>query len=512
MSSTAAPGHTFPSPYDRYLAPLLLAAAVFVIVFGVELFHFGLSIDEEAATYVTDTVRIALAQGRWGISLALLCMPNIGPIPLISTLLFGAGLLFATRRAFDDFALTRAQAFVFAAVHVAFPVWLHIVQFSTIAGIVGLGIAAAVAGARAAVAGSLTARFVGALLIAYAVSVYQTLGIYCALYVVFALYARLVQHGEPLTSRTAIRSLVKAVATVLAGLVLYTVIQRTALFVTGTKTEYIDVYLHPERFRREPLSALHDIAIYVGQLVGGRHPAYLGWGVAVLLPAWMGLLPIGGRDGTASVRRHWLGVLTVAAIGVALVAVPTVMSIATLPLRAYVALPLLAAWLASRVTFRAGTRLAVLHAAVIAYFVLVTGAISARLFYSDDVVHNADAALTQQLMARMDLAALQAGMSAPIPFTIVGARGFPFAGEITRSEQFGASFYEQDDGNVYRVAYYMQLQGHPPLQPIWLGHRQDLVAPAKAMPTWPADGAVQVVNGVVVIKLGAPTQAELKTD
>lgn len=500
---------------DRYIAPLLLGAAVFLLVYGVELFDFGLSIDEEAATYVTDTVRIALAQGRWGISLTLLCLPNIGPIPIVSTLMFGAGLLYATWRAFHDFSLGRTQAFVFAAVHVAFPMWLHIVQFSTIAGIVGLGLAAAAAGGHLALHGSVRMKLVAALLIAYAVSVYQTLGVYCAMYVLLALHADAIARGHRLLGRETARAFAAAAATLLGGLVLYSVIQKVSLAASGTETAYIDGFVQVGRLATEPGPALRDVVDYVVQLLAGRHPAYVGWGPAILFLSWLGLVPLGLMRRSAERRgelRRWLGMLLVALAGVVLVALPTIVTVATLPLRGYVALPLFAAWLASRVPSQFGTPLGTLHAVAVAYFVVVAAAISSRLFYSDQVVHNADAALTQQLMSAMDRVAAENGIKGPIPFSLVGSRSFSFAGELVRIEQFGASFYEQDEGNVYRVAYYMQLQGHPPLQPIWLGHRPELVPAAKAMPIWPEEGSVQVVNGVVLVKLGPPTNAQFKSN
>jgi len=484
---------------------------MFLATYGVELFSFGLSIDEEAATYVTDNVQSALGQGRWGISLILLMTPSIGAIPMIATLLFGAGLLYATWRGFHDFALSRSQAFVFAVVHIGFPMWLHIVQFSTLAGSFGIGLAAAVTGAHWALQPSLGRRAAAALLIAFAMSVYQTLSLYCALYVVIGLHAAFVASGQRPVAFIRQRA-VGAVATVLAAGVLYVVIQKIGLAALNVKIAYIDGFVQVDRLVREPVAAWKAILEYAGLLLGGKHPAYLGRGVAVLLLRWIGLAPVAPPDPRAEPPRlfvAWLAALLVTLVGVALLLVPTIMSVATLPLRAYVALPLLAAWLASRATFPAGSKAAYLQYVLLAYFALVSAAISSRLFYSDQVVHNADAALTQQLLPVIQRAAADAHIAGATPFSLVGSHRVNITGQLMRTEQFGASFYEQDGGNVYRVAYLMQLQGSDPLHPIWLSQRPDLVPAAKAMPIWPADGSVGVVNGVVLVKVGDPTYEQL---
>lgn len=491
----------------------MLAAIVFLVTYGVELFDFGLSIDEEAATYVTDNVQSALGQGRWGISLILLCIPSLGAIPLIASLLFGLGLLYATWRAFEDFALSRRQAYVFAAIHVAFPMWLHIVQFSTLASSFGIGLAAAAAGAGLAAHGTGWRRVLGALLIAFAISVYQTLALYSSLYVVFCLYAVLIQQNGGRPTKAFWRQAGGALLALAASAVLYVVIQKLGLWALQTKISYVDVFFQADRLLREPGPASRAILEYVWLLASGRHSAYLGWGGAVMFLPWLGLLPIAlpGRD-TDRKREFssWLWVLVVAAIGLAILAVPTVLSVATLPLRAYVALPLLAGWLASRVTFAPWTKPAYLHAAALGYFVLVSASISARLFYSDQVVHNADVALTHQLMHAIERTADKSATGGAVPFALVGTRRYGFDGQLKRTEQFGASFYEQDGGNVYRVAYFMKIQGAEMFQPVWLGHRPELIPAAKQMPIWPADGSVRLVNGVVLVKIGHPTPEQLK--
>jgi hypothetical protein len=509
LPAAANPARTLPS--DIGYGPVLLAIAMFVLVYGVEIFSFGLSIDEEIATFLADQGQTWVQQGRWGMALVTVALPNFEAIPLLSTVLFGAGLVFATWRAIGDFALTRSQAYLFAAVHVGFPVWLHIAQFNTLAAGFGFGIAAAVLGGAAATRGGIRGAIVGALLIAFATSVYQTLALYVLLYIVLyvhasALATRSASAAGGIVVRPSISRLATAATIWVAGLLVYWLVQKTTQTLIHADMSYVGGFIQLDRLRTDPRASMWTILLFLKSLLGASHPIYLSWGAGVLFLSWLGLLPVGvlarknRRDGIV----QWLWVLVVATIGICLVAVPTILSVGSLPIRAYVGLPLLAAWLASRC---AAIPMPALRWAAIGYFAVVATSIGATLFYTDQVVHNADAALTQRLVPEIQKAGT--GLGPNIPFTLVGQHAFPIAGQLQRAELFGTSFYEKDGGNVYRVAYFMQLQGASGLVPVALSQRPDLFPAARAMPSWPAEGSVNLVNGVVVVKLSGPTAQQM---
>lgn len=505
-SKTFAQPILTPDPaMEKYCGPIILAIAMFALVYGVELFSFGLSIDEEVSTYVADIPMVSVQQGRWGFALLSLALPAMGALPLVSTVILGAGLVFATWRAVSDFALSRNQAYLFAAVHVGFPVWLHIAQFNTLAAGFGFGLAAAVAGAAAAVRGGRSGIVAGAVLIAFSISIYQTLAVYSALYILLSLHAKM---RESLWAR----QLFRATATWLAGMVVYILIQKIGLAIMRAESSYVGEFVQVQRLLTEPAAAAKGILGYLGLLVGGTHSAYLGWGPAVLFLTWLGLLPLGlvnpQTERQAAIHR-WLWILATAAMGAGLLALPIIMSVATLPLRAHIALPLLAAWVASR-TDLGNTPLAkaVLWAGI-GYFALVSASIGSRLFYADQVTHNADAALTQRLAVEILKATGDIPKGRQIPITLVGQRSFSFKGQLQRTELFGMSFYEHDGGHPDRVTFYMWLQGINDVTPVLLSDRPDLVPSALEMTAWPAAGSVKMVNGVVIIKLGNPTPQQL---
>jgi hypothetical protein len=511
---TVPPAPIFSAQTPTWRVPLLAAIVVFVLVYAVELANFTLSIDEEAATFITATGSQWVSQGRWGMGLLIWLLPNFEAIPLLSTVLFGVGLLFATMRGVMDFKLAGPQAWLYAVVHAGFPLWLHIAEFNTFAAGFGFGIAAAAYGAGQAVHGrTAQQRILAVVLLAFAIAVYQTLTIYAAVFALMAWHARL---DEDMRADAKFRvdhclpAFLSTVGLFIAALALYWLTQRAALRMLDVQTTYIDVYLQTDRLRADPPGVLVDGMQAMSGYLTGRDPMYLGLGVGVLFLSWLGLLPLSAAsaDRGLQYRIRVLMALSVAIVALALIAVPFVLSAGTLPIRAHVALPLLAAWLASRIAMPQGARWRAACGVALAYYGIVVCSIGSSLFYTERLVRDADAALTRQLVPAM-LEVAGAKPETPIAFTLVGQFHLPAEGQIQRAGVFGTSFYEHDGGNVRRVALYMKTLGIRRFDPVWLGNRPDLIPAAQSMPAWPQRGSIRRVNGVVVVKLGPPTPPQL---
>jgi hypothetical protein len=490
----------------RLLAPMLAAAAMFLLVYGSELGSFSLSVDEEVASFVGGLASSWLEQGRWGMALVSLLLPDFEAIPLLSTLLFGLGLLAATRRALHDFRLQGSAAWLFAVVHVGFPLWLHIAEFNTLAAGVGIGLAAAAYGAGLLQRAGWPSRLAGVLLLTFAVATYQTLLLYSSLYIVLLLNAQ--WRAQPEGWGARLRMAIPLLLGQAAALLLYWLVLKAAMFATGAQTAYVDGYLHLAQLHAQPLRGLRRALRYTLQLLLGGHAIYLGWGWAILALSWIGAWPWRARpDGAANaVASDRARKLLVALAALLLVALPALPSLGLLPARAYVAWPLLAAWLAARAGPLFDRARPALLALALGYFALVATSIGAACFHADRLVYSADAALARELGVAIEGAA---GTARPIRFSLAGERRFPFGGQVQRAEMFGNSFFERDGGNVHRVALLMRLQGTPAMEGVWLSSRPGLVAAATAMPAWPKEGSVRMVDGVVLVKLGEPTALQL---
>jgi hypothetical protein len=490
----------------EHVAAMAAALLVFLLVYGPELGSFTLSIDEEVAALTSDRGQVWLQQGRWGMALLTALLPDFESLPLLSTVLFGAGLLAATWRALGDLRLRQGGAFAFALVHVGFPLWLHIAEFNTLAAGFGIALAAAAWGAHGLLQPGRTERIVGVLLLAFAISVYQTLLLYAALYLLFALHARWQDEDGARGWHARALEALPLLLGGLAALLAYWLVQKIALACSGLAPVYTGDYLQLERLRAAPRDGVKLALRYAGSLLLGRHPIYLGWGVGVLFLAWAGLWPWRTRLQRARGERDWTLEALVLVGALALLALPALFSLASLPARAYVAWPLLAAWLASRTGPLFPARRGAWLALLLGYFVVVATSIGASMWRSDRLVHDADAALARELGAAVHAAG---GDAHPVRFTLVGARSFPFGGQVQRAEVFGDSFFEHDGGNVYRVALLMRLQGVEDVEGVWLAREPNLVEAQRAMPAWPQPGSVRAVDGVVIVKLGEATPPQL---
>ena len=497
-------------PANRFPTGIaIIAMLVFLLVYAVELGGFTLSIDEEIASIQSADAKAWLAQGRWGMALVTLVLPNFEAIPVLSTLLFGAGLVIATTTAVTHFRLEGGRAVAFAVMHVASPLWLHIAHFNTLAAGFGLGIAAAAVGAGLVVHGARTEqRSLAIVLLAFAMSVYQTLALYAVVYAVFALHARTVGARPGEWRAVAMRTLLAAAMFVVAA-ALYVVVQRGASSALEVAPAYVDVYWQGGQLLANPSAVLPVGLRAFGEYLSGRHPMYLGWEAVLLAPALLGMLPTWLPRTAAGTRVAHLGVFyATVACSLALVALPFLLSAGTLPTRAHVAWPLVVAWLASQTPWPARQGAHVTGAVILGYVVVVATSISASLFHTERLVRDADAALARALIPAIRAAA-EPDPSQPIPFTVSGRWSFPTKGQLVRVGDFGASFFDHDQGNVYRMWLFMQTLGASGLQPLPLGTRQDLVPEAANMPAWPAEGSVRRVNGVVIVKLGPATPPQL---
>lgn len=493
---------------------MAVALVVFLLLYGVELATFSFSIDEEVATFAGDSSIAWLSQGRWGMALLTWGLPEFEAIPLLSTALFGAGLLLATRCAVRDLRLGRAQGIVFAVFHVGFPVWLHIAQFSTLAGGFGIGLAAAAYGSGLVLrAQGWGERLLAVCCIVFAIAVYQTLVVYAACYLLFAIHGAIgakVMQGAPTPWRGTLRMGLLAVASVLVALVLYAVVQRVIQALAGMDMQYVGGYIQSDRLQADPIGVAKQAFVGFAAYLSGSHAIFLEWGVRVWLLAWLGLLPwalVHGVSGRMALRT-WRWTLFTAMLALAVLFAPFLLSAGYLPARAHVALPLFAAWLASQLVAPAQVRLPAWFWAVLGYVAFVLASIGQSMFYADRFARGLDDSLTTRLLPAIDRA-LGPDAGKPFEITLVGTRGIPERSGIRRAEVFGNSFYEHDGGNPRRLALYLRLHGVTDVGGVLLATRPDLMAAAEQMPAWPIEGSVNRINGVVIIKLGEPSYQQL---
>ena len=77
------------------------------------------------------------------------------------------------------------------------------------------------------------------------------------------------------------------------------------------------------------------------------------------------------------------------------------------------------------------------------------------------------------------------------------------------SSTLGASFFEWDGGNVYRVVSFLNFVSDAHFSAATADQSRTAIETASGLPSWPAAGAVAPMGDVVVIKLSEPTAMQL---
>ena len=142
---------------------------------------------------------------------------------------------------------------------------------------------------------------------------------------------------------------------------------------------------------------------------------------------------------------------------------------------------------------------------------LVCGAEQAKvtwkLYYTDRCRYEQDAALGRAVISQIE--AETAGEEAELPVFFVGSREFTGNHACVKGEIIGISFFEHDrrvEPEFYwstrRILGFLHTLGADYIQipEEWMG---DALARSAEMPSWPAEGSVRAVDGMVIVKMSA---------
>ena len=489
---------------DKRLFIFTLALATFASF--VHLTSFSLSIDEEIASFASQGWRVWASQGRWGMALINIILPNSSAIPFISTMVFIFSVTIASLLLASVIARSRPEALVFSGFFVTSPIWLHIVEFNTLAAGAGIGLVATALAVQLVSTGRFSSAIYAGLCTGFAIGVYQALVIVYAIGCVALLFpgSYFWYAGTDNQVTASWRFFIMVAISFAIAFVSYTVTQEISLALIHQHIAYIDSYIQIDELRKNFSPTAHRILHQVKELLLGMDPTYLGWGrPLLLLPAagfLYGLFKV-VRCGLGCPGRALISLVSLAAmIGAASALV--VMAAGRMPTRALIGFPLLFAVLAVN-----GYRISIFRTrgpqwVAFAYAMLIAGWIGASLFYADQVARQRDQLFATRLAATIDAVGRPA-FGNNIPFVLVGDWTFPDQGVARHVQIFGTSFFEQDGGNPYRVAAYLKLLGIEGLQPLPITDVRNDMVQINNMPRWPAPGSVAVVSHVLVIKLGS---------
>ena len=468
--------------------------AALVLVYGYELFNFSLSIDEELHTFDDGVTLLWLQGGRWGMALVSLLLRGLEGLPVLSTALFGAGLLGAAHQLAAYYRKSGLAAQVLGLSLITSPIWPHLVEFNSLSHGIGLGLALCAVGVRLLEQRRPAATALAVAALVFASGIYQTLLLAA---IVMAIGGYIVRDDD--SSRPVVPALARDLAFIVAAGVLSSAVQWIAMHAAHTQLWYVDLYWRLQEYATRPVWAARTSAAATLQVLLGTNPFFLGKGaVLAVAPLVAFTYSLFSRR---SGRRSAVVRLSLFLLAVAVCVVPIFISVGTIPARALTGLPFLVTVALLSVPLHARAERTAIRLYLGAALVCAI-TIAAQLFYSDHVARERDFRLASSVLVELEKLR-SAGQ--PLHVALVGQHAW-MNPPVKHVEVFGSSFFEQDGGNVWRVVSYFTVIGAENVEAVALSC--PLAAEAARLPAWPAAGSVSLVEGTALIKLGELTESQ----
>ena len=432
--------------------------------------------------------------------------PPIGNIPMISTVLFCAGLGLSGCILARVLFRNHSAQWAFVGIYVSSPLWPHLVEINVSSWQIGIGYVLLTIALLFFISERRFGDIWATVLLIVATGIYQSfytwfLVLLCLQYLSVLLGTAPVGVTESPPRFPWLRSGLIAVG----GLLGYLAVERILLTALSLKLTYIQNYVRLAEFQTAPALAIKQTLQRSWNLLSGGDPIFLGYGHVLTLLPLLGLVIVVGRllwPGPLKPPQRLVGGAILAAALVLALSL-LVVSAGGVPTRALTSWIPISAFLAGVAFSSASGRFEKLLYGVLAAALFVSIWVSVSLLYTDHLARERDQLLATRIMTRVDNI-LPNPPPGRIPFAVVGAVPAKTEGPFRKLEIFGDSFFDasHEGGNPWRVAAYLRTLGVDTLAPHPLAELDPYRPAIEAMPVWPAAGSVAMVNGILVIKLG----------
>jgi hypothetical protein len=487
---------------------IIFASLVASAAFGYELFNFTLSIDEEIKSFDSGGLEW-IRQGRWGTYLLLrLFMPE-SLIPFFPTLV---SLFFLICGSFILFFIIdgdKISKMIFLLLFLTFPSTAFFLEFNTFNFAVSAGLASVLLGfyffTRFTGANGYGNLLISVILTTLSFGTYQTmLTVWICSFFIFLLYKSLYD-GAP---DKIVREFAAAAAVLSLSLILYKLIALLFMGLYKLKgSQYLD------NFVGWTAGGYAATAGEIGRYLGSHLTGKSFYGEKTLLWIWLAvpylIYRLFRKKGTG---RQIRGILSIAALILSPFAVSVALGSA-LPVRSLVALPLMVGGLGYLASLKAGRKMKYFFLAI-SFFIALHNTFSiTRLFYADHLTSQADRDLANRILDRIYELDINYEEKGPVPVAILGARGYSSNEAFIKDEVFGASFFEWEGGNPYRILYFLKLLGVEDFKVADARQYKAAVEESAKMQKWPHKSSIVYTGDVIVVKLSditGPQWAQLR--
>lgn len=475
------------------LSSLKMILFVGLFVYGFELFNFNFSIDEEIHSLRQSSVAEWLAQGRWGMAILNLIIPYT-VIPVISLLIgiftIGSSMLITTTAINGKFTIA---SFLASCLAFVFPTLIFILSFSTISYGIGFGF-------LAASVGSLLfdkRRYLWSIILfGFAISIYQSFTFLIITILSFQIlndHLKATKKPYPLLSLTLV---------LLGGLTFYYLVQKLSILFSGLEITYLSNFLSLGSLIKEPLKVIKSTLKDVLDIYFGKSDLYFTYSFALAATVFMSFFIIVNRiirsRSSALTKSLMFFIFLTALLS------PFIMHLLNggfMPVRSMVSVPF-AMGLLFLVAYKYSGKVMRMLLVVFASFATVHLTVATvRWQLSGHLALQNDRNLAEQIIIKANH--LIAQSNTPVKyFEVVGYNTIKESLLIKKKDTIGASFFEWDGGNPYRILAFLELYGMPDLDVASIENRSMLLSETKTMPSWPQDGSIAVINETIILKFG----------
>jgi hypothetical protein len=294
----------------------------------------------------------------------------------------------------------------------------------------------------------------------------------------------------------------RGVLVLLAAIAVYFVVDQAVRRLLGADIQYVDQFVDLRGLFADPLGRFTASAHEVFAVLRSSERLFAlqtPWFITFLLGACL----VAAVPSTPQGPRQYIALLVIAG----LIALPIVAGALTahgIPLRSGVYFPFVVCMI-TVMSFRnagAAARLGLSALALLA--VLGNSVICNRLYASASFSYERDRSIASDIMR--EVAKLNALETAPrqLKLEVVGIKSWPESALIPKRETLGASFFEWESGNRYRVASFLSILGLD-IHAATDQERLPFIPIALQMPSWPLEGWVRREQDVIIVKLGEYT-------
>lgn len=496
---------------------LVYLVLISVIAFGYELFNFSLTIDEELYAVKTSTSQAVgwVQEGRWSMYLLSYLFPvnSIIPfVPMLITLCFSA-LSFAIVTRVIGFK-RGLNEYIAAPFFVACPVLYYSYSFNTLNYGIGIGFFTGALSVLLFTRAKGIGKWVySSMLMAFSIGIYQALIPWLIVLCLFHMLGKILSDDE-ITPKELIRHSLHFVLLMALSFIFYYLISKLMYFVLALQpSSYLSGYqrwdLTWSYFNQVITSIKDSMKVYY---TGGVSAYYEPISVLGILFSSALLVTIAL---ILKCRRNFFVRMTGALILFLIILTPFSMYFLlgyAMPARTMLAIPLVLSGLilfALTVPYRPLKFLIVVFAIFCAFRFI---SINNRFAFSDQMAWQADREFTTRIYTEME----KAQESLPVksdseqwPLMLVGSHSFKEYPTMVKRETIGESFYSWGSGHIGRALSLMRTMGLHDFSAATFDQQRSVIRHAHEMPVWPSHGAVAVVGGVMVVKIGNFTAPQL---